>query len=129
MDELLLPLVGHDGSRGQARFRLEAPFRITVRVAGEELQAEEGDFFESLCRIREQLESLGWRPVCYGAARDVYPSGMCRDMGAGLQAYRLIPGKPAEAEGLVEIFATGPAIEPVTVAEQRAFFDEWRRSF
>src|SRR5688572_4038061 len=44
-------------------------------------EAKAGNYFDALCLIRAQLEPLGWRPVCYGSSRNVYPSNMCRDQG------------------------------------------------
>ena len=61
----------------------------------------------------------------YGGSRNVFPSGMSRDMGSGLKAYRLTLGSTGRLEDLVGIFETGPGIEPATVDEQRAFFREW----
>ncbi len=46
-------------------------------------------------------------------------------MGSGLQLYRLKLGEPAKTDHVVSIFASGPDVEPVTVAEQRDFFDQW----
>ena len=80
---------------------------------------------EALARVRLQLEPQGLIPVCYGASRRVFPSGMARDMGRGLKAYKLALGETASTDDLVEIFATGPDVQPTTVAEQRAFFEAW----
>lgn len=54
-----------------------------------EVVGEGPDFFEAFCRIREALGPWELLPSCYGASRDVYPSGMARDMGDGLSAYRM----------------------------------------
>ena len=53
--------------------------------------------------------------LCYGASRSVYPSGMCRDMAAGLEAYNMQMGKPAGLEDMVNIFESGPDVEVATV--------------
>jgi hypothetical protein len=90
-------------------------------------QAEEWNYFYSLCRIREQLESLGWRPFCYGANRNCFPSGMAADMGQGLKVYRTQLGS-RDASTLVRVFDEGPDVEPVTVEEQRAFRKRWSES-
>jgi hypothetical protein len=87
------------------------------------LESEEDDFFDALCTIRNHLEQRGLVPLCYGASINVYPSGMGRDMGSGLKAYKMQRGK--QARDLVHIFATGPDIVPSTVEEQREFFEEW----
>lgn len=84
-------------------------------------QRVRGRFFEALCRVREDLEAtFGLRPDCYGASRDVYPSGMARDMGLGLKAYKSVIGRKMDAN-LVNIFETGTDVEPASVADQRAF--------
>jgi hypothetical protein len=87
--------------------------------------AQANDYFEALCQIRERLAEGGLHPFCYGASLNVYPSGMARDMGAGLKAYKMTIGKHARLEDLVEIFAAGPDVKPSTVAEQRAFWERW----
>jgi len=86
-----------------------------------EFRGEGPDYFEAFCRIREQLEQWGFRPLCYGASRDRFPSGMARDMGEGLKVYKMRIGE--QATDLASIFEEGKDIEPVTVAEQRAFFE------
>ncbi|WP_146115696.1 MULTISPECIES: hypothetical protein [Pirellulaceae] len=93
-----------------------------------QFQAADWNYFDALCQIREQLELLGWRPRCYGACEDVYPSNMCRDMGQGMVAYRNEIGRPAAQEHLVETFATSSEIEPASVEQQRVFFQRWLQS-
>ena len=83
------------------------------------------NFFEALLKLRERVEPKGWRLVCYEASRNVWPSGMCRDMGLGLKAYRLEMGIDISSEDLVEIFSYGADVIISTVAEQRAFREEW----
>src|ERR1700674_1542039 len=54
------------------------------------------DYFECLLRLRDQLEPLGYRFLVNGARRNAWPSGMARDMGAGVTAYLLKLGKHGE---------------------------------
>jgi hypothetical protein len=89
------------------------------------IEAEATDYFEAFCLIRLQLESGGLIPSCYGASLNVYPSGMARDMGAGLKAYKLEIGKHSRRPDLVHIFATGPDVVAASVKSQREFFEEW----
>ena len=89
------------------------------------ISVEASDYFEALCQIRLQLEAQQIQLLCYGASKNVYPSGMARDMGQGLRAYKLIMGKHATMADLVDIFATGTDIQPVTVEEQRRFYETW----
>ena len=53
---------------------------------GVEFRGVGDDYFDAFCRIREQLAERRLIPICYGASRNVYPSGMCRDMGRGLSS-------------------------------------------
>jgi hypothetical protein len=124
-------LIGEAGAPIEAEFILDSSQRtcsLTIRFAGREIRASEPDYFEALCRIRDELESFHLRPNCYGASRNVFPSGMGRDMGSGLNAYKMKMGIQAKLEDLVFIFDSGPDVEPVSVAEQRAFFDVWSKS-
>jgi hypothetical protein len=89
------------------------------------LRGEASDYFGAFCRIREQLEQWGMLPPCYGASRDRYPSGMARDMGEDLKVYKM--RLDAQSSDLAPIFDEGDDIEPVTVAEQLAFFESWIR--
>lgn len=58
-----------------------------------------------------------------GAQRDVWPSGMSRDQGGGLVAYRMT----AEgAAGFVDTFEPADPATVVTLAEQRAEIDRLR---
>src|ERR1700752_894126 len=77
---------------------------ITFQFRGRSLDAEASDYFEAFCQIRRQLEKDGLIPFCYGASLNVYPSGMARDMGLGLKAYKLTIGQHARMQDLVEIF-------------------------
>jgi hypothetical protein len=95
---------------------------LTLRYALGELSAKASDYFEAMCEIRKMLESDGWRPHCYGASRNVYPSGMSRDMGRGLQAYKLELGQKGKTANLVGIFATGEDVVPSCVEQQLKFW-------
>jgi hypothetical protein len=127
-------LVGPNGAVSQGDFTLDADTdddecQLSLQYPGGELRAVACDYFEALCQIRHELEEIGQRPVCYGSSRHVYPSGMSRGMGArGLKAYRLHLGQQAKNADLVEIFAVGSDVEPVSVEEQRAFFENWLES-
>lgn len=83
------------------------------------------DHFGAFELLRSRLWSQGLVPLCYAASRNVYPSGMTRQMGGGRMAYRVTFGKQALSKDLVDIFDRGPDIDPVTPEEQRAFFEQW----
>ncbi len=101
---------------------------LTLQYPGGDITCQAPDYFEALCEIRNRLEAEGWRPVCYGSSRNVYPSGMCRGMGLGLKAYKMQLGRRALLADLVKIFDAGPDVEPSSVEEQKRFQQEWLRS-
>ncbi|HUE69803.1 MAG TPA: hypothetical protein VMP01_02845 [Pirellulaceae bacterium] len=101
---------------------------IAFEFRGRSIHAEADDYFEALCQIRLLLEKERLIPFCYGASLNVYPSGMARDMGLGLKAYRLTIGRDARTDDLVEILTEGPDVIPAFVSRQRDFFDEWIRT-
>jgi len=97
-------------------------------VRGETFTADEGDFFEALSTVRRRaLEPKGLIPFCYGASLNVWPSGMARDMGQGLAAYKMKMGVPATE--LVGIFDQGTDVIPSRVEQQAEFAKEWIGSF
>ena len=102
--------------------------RITFRYRDKMLQADATDYFEALCKIRKQLANERLIPFCYGASLNVYPSGMCRDMSAGMTAYRLTLGKKPSRGDLVRIFDEGADVIPVSVTLQKEHFDDWLKS-
>ena len=106
----------------------EASDALTLEYAGKRLAIADEDYFEALCRIREELESEGLRPLCHGASQNVYPSGMSRQMGGGWRAYKLTLGQVGRVADLVDIFTTNPDVVPVSVAEQREFYSRWLES-
>jgi len=83
------------------------------------------DFFQALCDIRGLLAGDRLIPFCYGASLNVYPSRMARDMGRGLKAYRLVKGRHARMDDLVEIFTEGPDVIPASVDAQEQFYRDW----
>ena len=103
--------------------------RINLNFRDCQLDATDRDFFEALCRLREQLAKLGLVPFCYGASRNVFPSGMMRDMANGLTAYRMEMGRRGKRTDAVRIFDSGADVDPVSVEMQKQFFDQWLQSF
>ena len=96
-----------------------------VRIScGEESSgASAPDFFAAFGLARKPLEARGYRFVCYGASKDVWPSGMARDVGLGLKAYRIAIGE--KAGPLVSIFESGEDVVVCAAEEQEAFVWEW----
>ena len=120
-----------DGSRARCLLRLSdrpqngQECRIEAVMGQRAWTRGAADYFAALVLIRQDLEADGWLLSCYGASRNVYASGMARDMGLGLKAYKMRLGEHVGRDDLVEIFRTGPDVEPATVDEQQAFWKEW----
>jgi len=76
------------------------------------------DFFVALIQVRRTLEMENVFVLIYGASKNVWPSAMARSMGAGLRAYKMTMGKQALKTDLVEIFASGPDVQPCTVSRR-----------
>jgi hypothetical protein len=101
---------------------------LMLRYRNKHVEAKASDYFKAFGMVRQELEKEGLQPICYGASLNVWPSGMGRDMGAGLTAYRLTMGKHARREDLVDIFEYGPDVVPATVAQQKEFWEAWLKS-
>jgi len=92
---------------------------------GRMLSASGSDYFACLVSIRRELEAEGIVVCCQGARKDVWPSGMARDMAAGLQAYVLTIGRTPLRHELVAIFDPADRKLIGTVAEQERYFKLW----
>jgi hypothetical protein len=92
----------HEGATGILVAR-DRQCHLVLRYCGKSIEESASDYFEAFCRIRERLKEEGSQPLCYAASLNVYPSGMARDMGAGLKAYRMTIGKPADRRNIVDI--------------------------
>jgi hypothetical protein len=101
---------------------------ITFRYRDRIIEASAEDYFDAFCQIRLQLEPERLIPFCYGASLNVFPSGMSRSMGSGLEAYRLTKGSQALTKDLVGIFDSGPDVIPASVANQKEHFNDWIQS-
>ena len=129
MNEATIQILKPDASQCEARVEWWSPehtdCRVRVTFEDQTFEGSGGDFFDALADLRNGCEGDGYRLLCYGASRNVWPSGMARDMGRGLKAYRNQLNQRASRTDLVGIFETGADVEPGTVAEQRAFHEEW----
>jgi hypothetical protein len=117
-----------DGGLVTADVTLGGSYTLQAGFGPYEFEVAGQDYFHSLCLLREQLEVLDYRPVCFGAARDVFALGGAGELSSGLQAYRLTMGRSAAADDLVGIFDRDYRVEPVSVVEQRRHYDAWLRS-
>ena len=102
--------------------------RVSFNYRGRSIEASSSDYFEAFSQIRLQLEREGLIPFCYGSSLNVFPSGMCRDMGSALSAYKLVAGRAPERTDLVKIFESGHDVIPASVANQKAFYSNWIQS-
>jgi hypothetical protein len=102
--------------------------RLRCEYRDRAVESTATDFFQALCDIRSLLAKDGLIPFCYGASLNVYPSGMARDMGQGLRAYKMAVGRHARKEDLVYIFAEGADVVPASVSAQEQFWHDWLAS-
>ena len=98
---------------------------VRLTCAAQSFVGEGSDYFDALVALRGQLEAQSTLIRINGASRNVWPSGMSRSMGGGIQAYRMTLGSQARTADLVHIFECAAGIEPATIAEQERFRDQW----
>ena len=93
---------------------------VTIKFSlGKLVLKKEGDnYFDTLIKLREELEKLNIKLLCKGCCKNVYPSGMLLCMGAGRNAYTLIYGEQAKMNSLVDIFDSCSIDEYATIQEQ-----------
>jgi hypothetical protein len=99
----------------------------TVELVYEDrvLTVSHNDYFSAMIELRRRLERERLVPLLNAARRDVWASGMARDMGAGLRAYVLVPGRPPDTTHLVSIFEPASTEDVGTVDEQERFMQAW----
>ncbi len=96
---------------------------------GEQELTKGGDnYFETLIKLREELEKMDIKLLCKGCCKNIYPSGMLLNMGAGRNAYTLICGEQAKMNSLVDIFDPCLVDEYATIEEQLDYFEKWTMS-
>jgi hypothetical protein len=131
-----VPIRAPDSATIQGTFLLwdESPddpdgVRLELSFEGRAITADSDvGYFDAMSKIRQVIEPDGYRLLCLGASKGVYPSGMSRSMGAGDKAYKLEMGRAATMKDIVSIFDTDASVVPVTLGEQQAYFDEWMGS-
>jgi hypothetical protein len=91
--------------------------------------ARGSDLFVALESIRPDMEHGNRMIVVQGARRDAYTSGMLRDMIGARRVYIVQPGRQAEREYLVDIFAGADIADLGTVQKQKEFCKAWRATW
>jgi hypothetical protein len=128
-------LISDNGHILPAKFRIwdvdpedRDKVKISLVFAERQMVRSETDYFSALRSIRVELEKEGLKINCYGGSKNVYPTPMSLDMGAGANAFRWKLGEQPTAKDIVWIFDSGPDVIPATVEEQNAFFEQWTKS-
>ncbi len=100
---------------------------VSIKISfGEIVLIKEGDnYFETLIKLRNELEKMDIKLLCKGCCKNVYPSGMLLNMGVGRKAYILIYGEQAKLNSLVDIFDACSLEEYATIEEQSEYFESW----
>lgn len=117
-----------NGNIEECSVRIERhPHKLFFSGVGfQEREFSSGDLFDALMLLRIELERMNVQLLCNGARRDVFPSGMCRDMGHGGSAYIMKLGRPALPTDLVDIFDYSEDPSLGSVSEQQDFYRKWR---
>ena len=84
------------------------------------------DLFECLGLLRADFPETKF--LCKGAKINVYTSRMSSQMSAGLVAYELHLGRPAESEEIVRIFDYEEIDITNDIEKQRDFYKRWIES-
>lgn len=122
-----LTIINSDGSIGSLQVEISIGRVCTIQHGDEQFAGS--DLFAALENFRLKLEQEHIQVVCNGAREDVYPSGMCRDMGSGSRAYILKPNQRPTLKDLVNIFDAAEPSQVTSVAAQQAYWEAWLDSF
>jgi len=132
MDNILIRIELRDGSQVTSTvfFSVAPPWRLRFDLGpdGYEVEYEGSDLFDCLVKARREWEKKGARILCNGSRRDVYPSGMSRQMSGGRKAYVLGIGERASSSCLVDIFEPAAPDMVATVDDQKVYYEQWIRS-
>lgn len=121
-----------DGSEVQATLsfaRAEPTWLALTTDLAFTVRFEGVDLFACLQDLRRHLRTKSEILLCNGARRDVFPSGMSRQMSGGRIAYKLqMVGRPPGRDDLIDIFGACEPEAVATVDEQREFHEQWASS-
>lgn len=102
-----------------------SPWEVSLDIGNSTFFGAGDDLFDALVELRKELGAKGVSILCQGAAKNVYPSRMSRQMGGARRAYKLTLGRQAFFPDLVDIFDPASPEEIASVDDQKAFFVEW----
>lgn len=104
-DQYAVFLIGGDDDERAVFTLIEQgdAFILRCDYRGNSIERRATDYFQALADIRLCLVEDGLIPSCYGASLNVYPSGMAREMGQGLKAYKLEVSRQAKSADLVDV--------------------------
>jgi hypothetical protein len=120
-----------DGTISKCAIELSVSSTFKLVFSGIDLETQEffgEDFFDALIGLRLELEKRWIQLLCAGSRPDVWPSGMGRDMSGGRKAYVTHMDAPSRESDLVDIFDYADPASVGSVAEQKAFHEEFTRS-
>lgn len=110
-------------------FSRRAPWSLRLDAQGlESIDAQASDLFECLVSVRKKLQERGFKLLCNAARRDVYPSGMSRQMSGGACAYVLRMGHPGKSKDIVNIFDPASKDVVASIEDQKEYFEKWSKS-
>lgn len=109
---------------------IEKEDTVEIKLFIEELVLKkEGDnCFETLIKLRQELEKMDIKLLCKGCCKNVYPSAMILNMGTGKKAYTLVYGEQAKMNSLVNIFDSCSIEEYASIEQQLEYFESWTMS-
>ena len=89
IESTVLPMLRPDGAKVDAKVEWEAvkygECRVSINCDGKVFEGRRIDYFDALEEARLPFEADGYRLLCYGASLNVFPSGMGRSCGLGME--------------------------------------------
>lgn len=83
------------------------------------------NLFECLVDLRRELARFSYQPLCNGARKDIFLSGMCGDMGEGHLGYIIQLEERMDTNDLVHILDYAAPHLIASIEEQEAFIEDW----
>ena len=90
IESTVLPVLRPDGVKVEARVEWEAvkygECRVSINCDGKVSEGRRIDYFDALEEARLPFKAEGYRLLCYRASLNVFPSGMGRSCGLGMES-------------------------------------------